>query len=185
MEDFYPRKVSDLLSKVLNPEVLADTEGLIRFFTSWTEIAGDVLASHTKPVDIRNGIIYIDAEHPGWVQHLQLNQTSILKKIQQKFPELNIRGIAFRLKRDESLPGILVAKLKPEGQSLRNNTDIQDIEGQSYNENLDKPEMEGQSSKKNIKDVIDEIKDESFKEVLSSLAKTLEKNAKAENKKIK
>ncbi len=192
MEDFYPRKVSDLLSRIIKPEAYADAEGWIALFGSWAELAGDVLAAHSRPLDVRNGVFYIEAEHPGWIQLLQMQQNNILKKVKKKFPELKIRAIAFRLEKDKSLPGL--AKTGPqEGQSFNDETHSSGAitEGQSpeialhEGQSLEKILEEGQSSEKKLAETIGAVEDSSFRELLSSIAKTLKENAKAEAKKKK
>ena len=49
------------------------------------------------PSDIKRGILIVEAEHQGWMQLLQLQQDRILEEIELKFPDLKIRGIAFKL----------------------------------------------------------------------------------------
>jgi hypothetical protein len=49
---------------------------------------------------LERGILLIEAEHPGWRQILQTEQSKLLNTVQRWYPELEIRGIAFRLSRD-------------------------------------------------------------------------------------
>lgn len=209
MEDFYPRKVSDLLSKIIKPEAYADAEGWIRLFSSWAELTGDVLAAHSRPLDVRNGVFYIEAEHPGWIQLLQMQQNNILKKVKKKFPELKIRSIAFRLEKDKSLPGLAKTETKETAQEQEGQSSEKIIaEGQSFNDETHSAgaitggqsyekgpaerqsfipawQYEGQSSEKKLVETIEAVEDSSFRELLSSLAKTLKENAKSEAKKKK
>lgn len=203
MEDFYPRKVSDLLTKIIKPEAYADAEGWIRLFSSWAELTGDVLAAHSRPLDVRNGVFYIEAEHPGWIQLLQMQQNNILKKVKKKFPELKIRAIAFRLEKDKSLPGLAKTETKEtaqeqEGQSFNDETHSEGAitRGQSYEKGPAERQSfitawqlevqhEGQSSEKKLAETIEAVEDSNFRELLSSLSKTLKENAKSETKKKK
>ncbi|MBN2874312.1 MAG: DUF721 domain-containing protein, partial [Spirochaetales bacterium] len=100
MDDLRVRKASELLSSVLSPAA-SDQAGMwTGFFGFWAKAAGENLAAHSRPVDVRNGIVFIEAEHPGWIQLLQVKQDQLLATIQKNFPELGISGIAFRLARD-------------------------------------------------------------------------------------
>lgn len=74
-----------------------EAQGWARFFSSWNSSVGERLAVHSRPVDVRNGIVIVEAEHPGWIQLLQLKQESLLAQLKKAFPDLGIRGIAFRL----------------------------------------------------------------------------------------
>ena len=59
---------------------------------------GQNLAAHSRIIDIKNGIVLVEADHPGWIQLLKIHQNYILKGLQIKFPELKIRNIVYRLK---------------------------------------------------------------------------------------
>lgn len=81
----------------MGPKAADEAQGWARFFSSWNSSVGERLAAHSKPVDVRNGIVIVEAEHPGWIQLLQLKQEGLLAQLKKAFPELGIRGIAFRL----------------------------------------------------------------------------------------
>jgi hypothetical protein len=53
---------------------------------------------------MERGILLVEADHPGWVQILQTKQRALLASARRRFPELNIRSIAFRLSRDSIAP---------------------------------------------------------------------------------
>ena len=55
------------------------------------------LASHSRIVDFKNGVILIEADHSSWLQMLQLHQRYILGSLQRRFPELKISTLAFKL----------------------------------------------------------------------------------------
>ena len=57
-------------------------------------------AVHSRIRELERGILLIEADHPGWIQILQTKQGSLLSTVQRRYPELNIRGIAFRLSRE-------------------------------------------------------------------------------------
>lgn len=168
MDDSRARKASDLLSAILTPDVAAKADSWTRFFGSWAQAAGENLAAHSRPVDLRNGIVFVEAEHPGWIQLLQMSQDAILGRLKRAFPELSITGIAFKLAKDGSLPGLA------RNPARRAEPD----EGQSSDERGQSLDTEGQSSKKTLDDTLGAVEDEGFRGILSSLAKTLEDNAK-------
>jgi hypothetical protein len=50
--------------------------------------------------DFKQGIVMIEADHPGWIQVLQTKQLQLLNILQRRFsqkPLLEIREIAFHL----------------------------------------------------------------------------------------
>lgn len=91
------RKAGELVERLMGPKAADEAQGWARFFSTWDSSVGERLAAHSKPVDVRNGIVLVEAEHPGWIQLLQLKQESLLAQLKRAFPDLGIRGIAFRL----------------------------------------------------------------------------------------
>lgn len=59
---------------------------------------GQNLADHSRVTDLKNGILFVEADHPGWISLLQMHKKFIIRGINMKVPELNITNIAFMLK---------------------------------------------------------------------------------------
>ena len=97
MADSRIKSVSELLSSFFDQDLVKKGELYSGFGRSWKTIAGSRLGEHSRPVDIRRGILIVETEHQGWMQLLQLQQDKILEEIGRKFPDLKIRGIAFKL----------------------------------------------------------------------------------------
>lgn len=97
MDDSRAKSVSQLLSAFFDEKTLQRGEKYAEFSRSWRSIAGDRLADHSKPSDIRHGVLLIETDHSGWIQLLQLKQERILAEIVKRYPELEIHGLAFRI----------------------------------------------------------------------------------------
>jgi hypothetical protein len=97
MDDSRIRDVSSLLSSFFDADKLRRGERYSDFFSSWPALVGARLAAHSRVVDVDKGLLVIEADHPGWIQLLQMRQTGILDAVAQRFPELGLRGIVFRV----------------------------------------------------------------------------------------
>lgn len=97
MDDSRAKSVSQLLSAFFDEKTLQRGEQYAQFSRSWRSIVGDRLADHSKPSDIRHGVLVIETDHSGWIQLLQLKQERILAEITKRYPELDIHGLAFRI----------------------------------------------------------------------------------------
>jgi len=160
MDDSRVRKASDLLGSLLSPKVAEKAELWSSFFGFWSRAAGENLAAHSRPVDVRNGIVFIEADHPGWIQLLQIDQDRILETIRRSFPALGISGIAFRMAKDGSVPGTTCrgteplvspgAEREPAGDRAR------------------------EATMPTVEQTLQGVADDSFRGILSSLAGTLE-----------
>lgn len=97
MGDSGAKSVSELLSAFFDHDMVAKGASYSGFGRAWKSIAGARLGEHSRPADIKHGILIVEAEHQGWMQLLQLQQDRILGEIGRRFPELEIRGVAFKL----------------------------------------------------------------------------------------
>lgn len=169
MDDSRIRKASDLLGALLSPEVAMKADAWSRFFGFWTRAAGESLAAHSRPVDVRNGIVFVEATHPGWIQLLQMDQDRILGMIRTSFPELAVSGIAFRLAKDASIPGTLrtTRPVRPESE-LQGGQTPEKAEAASVGR------APGAGKAPSVAQTIQGVADESFRGILSSLAETLD-----------
>ena len=117
------KKAGDIISAIFrekfSPEFMDAAKSTTGLFSSWVLISKEVwpqsgqdnannpgfedipaIAVHSRIRELERGILLIEADHPGWIQILQTKQGGLLSAAQRRYPELNIRGIAFRLSRE-------------------------------------------------------------------------------------
>ena len=58
----------DALSKRLG---LAGARGLGRLFAGWTDIVGDAMAEHVRPVRIDASALVVTVDHPAWATQVR------------------------------------------------------------------------------------------------------------------
>jgi hypothetical protein len=105
IEDRFPpnekrpeRHIFDILGRILqkdNSETAVLPETLVQ---RWPVIAGEQLAKHVQPSHLRDGILYLQADHPGWLAELKrLPKAQLLRKI-TTIPDIpKIKDIRFQL----------------------------------------------------------------------------------------
>jgi hypothetical protein len=97
------KKAGELLSNFFDAKTLDTALGFSRLFSSWASVAEahkiPGAASHSRIVELECCVLLIEADHPGWIQILQTKQQDLLVEFQQRFPDLTITGISFRLSR--------------------------------------------------------------------------------------
>lgn len=106
-------KVGDLLSVILDEVTLKKAQEIHSLFSAWKALAGEQLAGHSRIVELEHAVLLVEADHPGWIQILQMKEAGLLAAVQRRFPELTINGIAFRLSRQLPTPP------KPPGSGAR------------------------------------------------------------------
>jgi hypothetical protein len=103
MDDSRVKDAASLLSAFFDQEKLAQGGRYASFFASWKALVGERLAAHSWIADIDRGILIVEAEHPGWIQLLQLRQREILASIAHSYPDFGLKSIVFRLGKRGSL----------------------------------------------------------------------------------
>jgi len=117
------KKAGDIITALLRErfgsEYIDAARATTGLFSSWVQIVNETwsqsgqensdspgffdipaAAVHSRIKELERGILLIEADHPGWIQILQTKQSGLLSAVQRRYPELNIRGIAFRLSRE-------------------------------------------------------------------------------------
>ncbi len=93
------RKIGDVLRQYLEEKGWTMQDPGSAVFLRWSEIAGEELAAHSQPVEIEEGTLIVDADHPGWAQMLSLRKTEILRSIKKAAPGSEIEAMRIRLER--------------------------------------------------------------------------------------
>lgn len=99
---------ADFITRVYNNIEKSTLQETNKLYSSYEKIllsikpssnkqTGENLFAHTKIVDLKNGILLIEADHSGWISLLQLYKNYILGGFKKFLPELKIDSLAFRL----------------------------------------------------------------------------------------
>jgi len=94
------KKAGDLLGAFFDEGLIRSAQGYSAFFTAWKRIAGDHLAAHSRIVELEGTVLVIEADHPGWVQLIQMKRTVILETIRKQFPDLEVTAMSIKLGKD-------------------------------------------------------------------------------------
>lgn len=59
---------------------------------------GTQLADHSTVIDLKNGVLIVETDHPGRLQLLQMHKRYILEGLRRKVPDLEIKNISYKIK---------------------------------------------------------------------------------------
>ena len=90
-----PQCICDLIDKTSRKTGIKERLSLYRLERNWTDIIGDPVASHSHPHKMYGRTLYINVEHPTWLQELSFLKKEILKKIQSNVTNPKITDIRF------------------------------------------------------------------------------------------
>ncbi len=87
------KEAAEILKKYLETINLNLNTTYSKVFKNWMDIAGEDIASHSAVKEIEHNTLIIEADHPGWIQIIQLKKAEILRKVKKKYPGVNIKSI--------------------------------------------------------------------------------------------
>ena len=91
-----PERVGSILDSVLNQTGLASRAQERSVLGNWEEIVGDRAAAHTRAVDIKDGVLTLEADHAAWRQELTLLFPVIIEKYNARHGEGTVREVRWR-----------------------------------------------------------------------------------------
>ncbi|MCI1208768.1 MAG: DUF721 domain-containing protein [Treponema sp.] len=137
---------ADMISATFSFIENSKVEKSNKIFSVWKKTIGSVrscgnkLLSHSRLVDLKNGILLIETDHPGWIQLMQLNKKYIINGLKKGIPELTINTLAFRLKGSTASLCRTDNNQEKERQLISERIEKEEEELSPYNNNQDKKE---------------------------------------------
>ncbi|MBA7621137.1 hypothetical protein ES703_28494 [subsurface metagenome] len=87
------KKAGEILKSLLDEEGKRNAHLYSSFFRGWQKIVGTSLAEHSRVYDIKNKILLVEVDHPGWLQRLHFKKRAILRLVRKLYPELDIHDL--------------------------------------------------------------------------------------------
>lgn len=89
---------ADVLPKLMQRLGLKERLHENEVMEAWNQIVGDFIATHSAPVTLREGILYVRVLQPALHYELeQISKIDILRKLKQRFGGKIIRDVRFRV----------------------------------------------------------------------------------------
>ena len=143
---------SEMISNVVNlsiisgnelPDIWKNVVSKIKTFNDSEDCEtrmpiGQRLAANTRVVDLKNGTLLIETDHPGWIQYLKIYQKFIITGLKREIKDLKINTFAFRVKGTNfGLSGSYESQLKVERKKQELDFEKQDKELEAYNKKVE------------------------------------------------
>lgn len=165
---------SQMITQVFKHISPQDMENGNRLLNSWRQTVesisrnGAKLAAHSHVVDLKNGILLVEADHSGWIQLLQLHQNYILTGLRRKNPALTIASLAFRLAGSNAQLADGAAMAQRERERLQKRYDNEDA--LLKESGFDAPQGAGQPDAKPLPPELQHLFDKFKSEILTNQA---------------
>ena len=107
-------------------------------FGSWVDIVGLSLGGHSRVYDVRHKTLYVEVDHPGWMQMLYFRKEKILSVVKRKYSQLEIMDLKIKVNpqlsrgkdegRDEAEPCRVDTEEKDKGEIKEALSSVKDEE---------------------------------------------------------
>ncbi|MDQ6861941.1 MAG: DUF721 domain-containing protein [Verrucomicrobiota bacterium] len=88
----------DVLPALMQKLGLSERLRAEEIMRAWQSIAGDFIATHSAPVSLREGVLYIRVLQPALHYQLEtISKAEIVRRLKQRFGAKVIRDIRFRV----------------------------------------------------------------------------------------
>ncbi len=91
------KKAAEILARVLDEKNRKLARTYSSIFGTWSEIAGESLAEHSRIYEIANGNLFVEVDHPGWMQLLLMKKPRILRAVKHRYPAMAIKDIKVKV----------------------------------------------------------------------------------------
>lgn len=91
-----PQPISGILRDVLDSCGLQDRLDEREPLLQWSEIVGRDIAAHSRAIDIRDGVLILDADHGVWRQEVSMLIPEIVRKFNARFGEGTVTEVRWQ-----------------------------------------------------------------------------------------
>jgi predicted nucleic acid-binding Zn ribbon protein len=97
VENSNVKKASEILARILDEKGRETGTTYSSVFGGWSSMVGESLAEHSRVYEVRNRNLFVEVDHPGWMQLLLMKKPQILRSVKRKYAVLNIRDIKIKV----------------------------------------------------------------------------------------
>ena len=87
------RGIGDILQDVVEGLEHPVQENVLMLRNVWPKLVGAQIAKHSEPGFIKDSVLYVFIDHPGWMPELERIKRVLLQKLQAQYRELRIRQL--------------------------------------------------------------------------------------------
>jgi len=91
------KKAAEILARILDEKNRKLARTYSSIFGTWENIVGESLAEHSRIYEIANGNLFVEVDHPGWMQLLLMKKPQILRAVKRKVPALDVKDIRIKV----------------------------------------------------------------------------------------
>ena len=75
-----PKRIGESLDKVARRLGAPGAQSLTAVFAHWEEVVGASVAAHARPTSLRDGVLRVEVDEPGWATQLRYLAPDIVRR---------------------------------------------------------------------------------------------------------
>lgn len=96
-----PQRVGRALDRLMGTLRAPSVDVIGAVFTKWSDIVGDDVAAHTRPVSIDGDELVIAADDPSWASEVRWLEKALLQRVAEVTGSPRIQRVKVRVERRE------------------------------------------------------------------------------------
>jgi predicted nucleic acid-binding Zn ribbon protein len=94
-----PEPIATGIDRVMRGMGAPEASGVHQVFDRWSEVVGEGMAAHTRPLSIDAGALVIATDEPGMATNLRFLEPQLLKRLAELIGEGRVTSIEVRVQR--------------------------------------------------------------------------------------
>ncbi len=99
MDEDLPRRVGDSIDRAAAAMGAPRASALHTVFVRWPELVGPAIAAHAQPLSLKEGVLVIGVDQPGWATQLRFLDTSLKAQLAAALGEGVVTRVELRVVR--------------------------------------------------------------------------------------
>jgi predicted nucleic acid-binding Zn ribbon protein len=92
-----PRPLKDSLDRLARDLGVPNAGVLTGVFSHWSDIVGDAVADHSRPVSLRDGTLHVAVDQPGWATQLRYLASQVMARCDEVLGAGAVRSLEVRV----------------------------------------------------------------------------------------
>ncbi|MEM9035294.1 MAG: DUF721 domain-containing protein [Actinomycetota bacterium] len=92
-----PTPLARALDEVTGKLGMAPTEHLSGVFAHWEEVAGPVVSAHARPIGLRDHVLHLEVDEPGWATQLRLLERDLVARLDEHLGAGSVTAVRVRV----------------------------------------------------------------------------------------
>lgn len=92
-----PKGIAGLINDLMARQGYGQMRTANRCLEAWAGSVGEMMAGHTRPGNVRRGVLEVFVRNSALLQELTFQKKKILGELTRRAPELKIRDVRFRV----------------------------------------------------------------------------------------